>query len=107
MGELTHVPGDPDLKRILWYVLGGARGGESRARIIRELEQRPSNLNQLATRLGLDYRTIMHHMDVLKKNALVTFEGEKYGQTYFLSPFLESQIGTFREICAKLGFSES
>ncbi len=98
------MPDASDLRRVLWYVLGGARGGESRARIIRELEARPSNLNQLAKRLDMDYRTVMHHMDVLKRNSLVNFEGERYGQTYFLSPLLESNFVVFKEIAAKLGF---
>lgn len=96
----------PDLRRVLWYLLGGARGGESRARIIFELKERPSNLNQLAQKLGLDYRTVMHHMDILRKNSLVTFQGEKYGMTYFLNPSLDARFEVFREICDKLGLAK-
>jgi len=48
---------DEELRRVLWYVLGGARGGENRARILLEIRVRPGNPNQLATRLGFDYRT--------------------------------------------------
>jgi DNA-binding transcriptional ArsR family regulator len=95
---------DPELKRILWYLLGGARGGASRARMIFALNERPCNLNQLSTKLGLDYRTVMHHMDILRKNALVAVQGEGYGQVYFLSPRLESNFELFRSVCAKLGF---
>jgi predicted transcriptional regulator len=98
------MPEDPELRRVLWYLLGGARGGESRARIIFELKERPSNLNQLSNKLGLDYRTIMHHVDVLKRNALIVTQGERYGLVYFLSPLLETQFDLFRGICLKLGF---
>ena len=83
------MPDDPELRRLLWYLLGGARGGENRARIIHELLNRPSNLNQLATRLHLEYRAIQHHMEVLPKNSLVTSQGERYGLMYFLNPWLE------------------
>jgi DNA-binding transcriptional ArsR family regulator len=85
--------------------LGGARGGENRAKIIHELGARPSNLNQLSTKLGLDYRTIVHHVDVLLKNSLVITQGEKYGAVYFLSPRLEAGLVIFEEICDKLHFA--
>lgn len=95
---------DHELKRVLWYVLGGARGGENRARIICELSIRPLNLNQLAERLGVDYRTITHHANVLKVNSLVVTQGEKYGTMYFLSPRLQAGLGHFREIATALHF---
>lgn len=93
-----------ELRRVLWLVLGGSRGGENRARIINELSVRPCNMNQLASKLNVDYRTIMHHVDILKKNSLVVSRGEHYGVTYFLSPWLEANMDVFREICGKLGF---
>jgi DNA-binding transcriptional ArsR family regulator len=96
---------DPELRRLLWYLLGGTRGGENRARIINEIRNRPSNLNQLATRLSLEYRSVQHHIEVLKKNALVTSQGEHYGLTYFLTPWLESHIDMFDEITRKLNIS--
>ena len=96
---------DPELRRLLWYLLGGTRGGENRARIIRELKNRPSNLNQLAKRLELEYRSIQHHIEVLKKNSLVISEGERYGLTYFLSPWLESHYDLFDVIVKKLNLS--
>lgn len=98
------MPDDPELRRLLWYVLGGARGGENRARIISQLSVRPLNLNQLADRLGVDYRTVMHHMDVLRSNSLVVGQGDKYGAMYFLSPRLEAGMGIFREIAVQLRF---
>ena len=95
---------DLELKRLLWYVLGGARGGENRARILHELSVRPLNLNQLSEKLGVDYRTVMHHAGVLRSNSLVVVEGDKYGAMYFISPRLQASIGMFTEILVKLGF---
>ncbi|MHB8567227.1 MAG: ArsR family transcriptional regulator [Nitrososphaerales archaeon] len=98
------MPDDPELRRLLWHLLGGARGGENRAKIIHELHVRPSNLNQLSIKLSLEYRVIQHHIDVLRKNSLVVSQGERYGMTYFVAPFLETHIEIFDEICSKLNF---
>ena len=95
---------DPELRRLLWHLLGGTRGGENRARIINELHDRPSNLNQLAQKLNLEYRSIQHHINILRKNSIVVSEGEKYGMTYFVSPWFEAHYELFNEICAKLRF---
>lgn len=104
MTRSDDVAEDEELKRLLWYVLGGARGGENRARIILELSMRPLNLNQLAEKLSVDYRTVTHHANVLKSNSLVVVEGEKYGAMYFLSPRLQAGFELFREIAEALHF---
>ena len=95
---------DPEFVRLLWYVLGGARGGANRAKIIHELGQRPLNLNQLAKKLMVDYRTVMHHVNVLKRNSLIIKQGNSYGAVYFLSPRLEKAKADFEQICGKLHF---
>lgn len=95
---------DRELARVLWYVLGGSRGGENRARIIAELRKRPMNMNQLAERLSVDYRTVTHHIGVLVSNSLVMSQGEKYGAMYFLTPRLEAGLRAFDEICSSLQY---
>lgn len=96
---------DPELRRLLWHLLGGARGGENRARIIYELKNRPANLNQLALKLKLEYRSIQHHINILRRNGLVVPHGEKYGLTYFATPWLEAHYDLFLDICSKMKFS--
>lgn len=59
-------------KNLLFYVFAGSRGGENRIRIISVLQNSPRNTNQLANDLGLDYRTVQHHLEVLEKNNLVS-----------------------------------
>jgi DNA-binding transcriptional ArsR family regulator len=98
------VAEDQELKRLLWFVLGGARGGENRAKMIHELSLRPLNLNQLAEKLGVDYRTVMHHAKVLRSNSLILIEGEKYGAMYFLSPRLQASLELFSQIVKDLNF---
>jgi len=97
---------DPDAKRLLWFIFFGSRGGLNRLRIISSLKETPSNTNQLAKELGLDYKAIQHHIKILEKNNLITKAGEKYGVTYFISTFLEVNMETFKEIAAKLDKSK-
>lgn len=91
------------LRQLLWYLIAGTRGGVNRARIIEALHDRPYNANQLSEALGLDYRTIRHHLDLLQKNGLVSRpSGGAYASPYFLSPYLEGNYGTFDEIRRKI-----
>ncbi|MGD9673874.1 MAG: ArsR/SmtB family transcription factor [Candidatus Nitrosocosmicus sp.] len=95
---------DPHFKRLLWYLIGSTRGGINRAKIINFLNHNPSNPNQLSNQLKMDYKTIIHHLDVLKKNGLVIAENEEsYGATYFISPLLEKNYSAFEEIGDKIG----
>ena len=97
---------DSDAKRLLWFVFSGSRGGLNRLKIISKLKENPSNINQLAKELNLDYKAVQHHIRVLEKNNLISKVGEKYGVTYFLSTFLEVNMETFEEIEEKLDKSK-
>jgi DNA-binding transcriptional ArsR family regulator len=90
------------LKYLLGWLIAGSRGGVTRAKIIETLWESPQNANQLATTLGMDYRTIRHHLKLLQKNRIITSAGEGYGNTYFLSVELEENYGVFEEILNKL-----
>ncbi|MFD1512750.1 ArsR/SmtB family transcription factor [Halomarina rubra] len=70
------------MEAVLWYVLTGTRGGVNRVRILRALDDRPRNANQLAEDLGLNYDTIRHHLDVLADNGIVRSSGDDYGAIY-------------------------
>jgi DNA-binding transcriptional ArsR family regulator len=89
-------------KYVLGWLIAGTRGGLSRAKIIQALKETPQNANQLATLLGMDYRTIRHHLEVLEKNRIITSLGEGYGNVYFLSPTMEQNYALFEEILNKI-----
>jgi len=76
-----------------------------RARLIQELRFQPGNVNQLSVRMGVEYRTVAHHIEVLRRNSLLETSGDHYGLTYFLNPWLEAHMETFDEICLKLRFN--
>ncbi len=93
---------DPQTKRLLWFLFAGSRGGINRLKLVSILKETPLNANQLAKELGLDYKAIQHHIRVLEKNNIISKAGEKYGVTYFISPFLEVNMETLDEIVQKL-----
>jgi len=96
------MAGDPYAKRLLWFVFAGSKGGLNRIRLISAIRKTPLNTNQLAKELGLDYKAIQHHLNVLDKNNLITKVGDKYGATFFISTFLEVNLETLDEIVMKL-----
>jgi DNA-binding transcriptional ArsR family regulator len=78
--------------------------GVNRAKILDLISSRPSNPNQIASELKLDYKTIVHHLHVLSKNGLnITYNKESYDAIYFLTPLMEKNFESFREILAKIG----
>jgi len=91
------------MKRLLWWLIAGSRGGPSRARIIRLLEERPSNANQISSALEMEYKNVRHHLKVLEENDLVTnLNSGGYGSLYFISSRLEGEMATFEEICGHI-----
>ena len=86
------------MKKLLWELLAGTKGGTNRARIIDTLKNRPYNTNQLAERLSLNYKTIKYHISILEKNGIVISESKGYGALYFLSEDMEDNFATFLEI---------
>ncbi len=90
------------MKRLLWYIIAGTRGGINRAKIIQLLNQRPYNANQLSKLLDLDYKTITHHLKVLENNEIIISGKEKYGTLYFLSDKMENNYDEFLKIWKKI-----
>lgn len=91
------------LRRVLGLYLGGTKGGVARLRILLILKDNPSNINQLAVALHLDYTTVMYHMRILGKNSFVTLDKRKYSSLYSLSPLLEKNKPLLEEMGRNIG----
>jgi len=89
-------------KIVFCFLFVGSRGATSRIRIMSALRKRPSNRNQLATELGIQYKGIQHHLKVLEKNNLVIKTGNRYGLTYCVSSLFDYNEIIFDEIVDKL-----
>ncbi|MBI2649696.1 winged helix-turn-helix transcriptional regulator [Candidatus Woesearchaeota archaeon] len=92
------------MKNLLWYLVAGTKGGETRGKIIDLLKHKPSNANKIAEILKLDYKTVRHHLEVLEKNNIITSINKgKYGAVYFLSEDIKANYNLFGEIWEQFG----
>ena len=94
------------MRKVLWWLIGGARGGRNRFRIIRTLEREPMNANQLASTLDLDYKTVRHHLDLLTENDVLEPVGDGYGDVYFLTDRMEVNLDVLDDIVEQGGVGD-
>jgi len=87
------------MKRLLWQMLAGTRGGYTCGFILKKLADKPYNTNQLAEALNIDYQTTTHHLDVLAKNGIIT---TTYDNMYFLSNDMEANSNDFKQMWEKI-----
>lgn len=85
----------PHLRRLLALLIAGSRGGPTRLRLLDLLAAEPRNAHQLAKALGVDYKTVEHHLRVLSRSRLVA-GGEGYGGAYRLAPLLANEWPALR-----------
>jgi len=89
------------IKMLLWSVFAGSKGCINRVKVVLQLKKTPLNTNQLSEQLGLDYKVIERHLEILEKHELVTKVGDRYGSTFFISSILESNLNLFDEVANK------
>ncbi|MFA5930042.1 MAG: ArsR family transcriptional regulator [Candidatus Micrarchaeia archaeon] len=85
---------DP-MKRLLYWLLEGTKGGPTRVLLLSLLSKKPMNMRQLALSAKLDYKTVEHHVELLLKNSVLEHSGNGYGQVYFISDIAlaQSELG--------------
>ena len=86
------------MEGVLWYLLASSRGGPTRVRIVRALDERPRNANQLAEALDLDYTTVRHHLEVLREDNVLRKAGGDYAAVYLFTEQVQANWGTVEEI---------
>lgn len=98
-------PVDPAFKRLLMYLLVGTKGGFNRLQIMKLIQAEPLNPNKIGEKLDLDYKTVQHHLKILRENSIVVASSPSgtYGAMYFLAPFVEKNISVVDEIWARFG----
>lgn len=85
---------------VLWQLLASSRGAETRVQILRVLDQRPQNPNELATALDFDYTTVRYHLEILTDNNVLRKSGDDYGAVYLFTDQFVAHRDTFEEILA-------
>ena len=86
------------MRQLLWWLVGGSRGGRNRLRIVRALQEQPRNTNQLSNDLDLNYKTVEHHLKILVENDVLTTRGANYGQLYFLTEKMKRNTDVLEEV---------
>jgi DNA-binding transcriptional ArsR family regulator len=94
---------DPRFRMILWFIIGGTRGGINRARILNLIKETPTNANKIATILKLDHKTVIHHVEILSKNELISKDDKDYGAAYNLTQIMKDNQNILAEIMEKIG----
>jgi len=90
------------METVLWQTLAGTRGGPNRARILRALDERPRNANQLSEEFDLAYNTIRHHLDVLEDNGVLESSEADYGTVYLPSDRARNHWDTVEAIITQV-----
>lgn len=94
----------PGFRSLMWYLLHGTRGGPNRLRLLEALDRSPSNAHQLAALLGLDYRTVRHHLRLLEQHGAVTRPvGDAYATPYEISAATSAYLETLAAAKASKG----
>ena len=70
------------------------------------LKQGALNPNQIAKTLSLDYKTVQHHIKVLRENNIIISDSVGYGTEYRLTEYFSANIAVFEEIWARLAAGE-
>ena len=87
----------------LYWLLGGSKGGPTRLRILIEIKRNPMNPNQISKLLGLGYKTVMYHLNILEKSGLIKRLGNKYGSPYYTTEIVDSNWAKIIKLAGKLG----
>ncbi len=93
---------DEHMNELFSSVFTGMGGRYTRLRIVCAITEYPMNTLELSEKLNLDYKTIKHNIKVLEKNNLIVREGEGYGDIFFPSEIIPSNLPTLYHVIRKV-----
>ena len=71
-------------------------------RIICAITEEPMNTRELSKKLEMDYKTIQHNIKVLESNNLIVRAGEGYGDMFFPSDMISSNLPTLYKVIRRV-----
>ena len=78
------------------------QGRYTRLKIIKALNDEPSNINQLSQKLDYDYKTIQRNVRILEENQLIEKTGSGYGGMFFVSDLLLENLSALDQVLQKV-----
>lgn len=100
--NFDDIKEDPHMKELFASVFTGMSGRYTRMRIICAITEEPLNARELSKKLELDYKTIQHNIKVLEGNNLILRVGEGYGDLFFPSDLISSNLPTLYKVIKKV-----
>ena len=102
VSNLDELKEDPHMKKLFSSVFTGMSGRYTRMRIICAITEEPMNTLEISKKLELDYKTIQHNIKVLEKNSFIVRKGEGYGDLFFPSDLICSNLPTLYQVIRKV-----
>ena len=93
---------DPHIMELFSSIFTGMGGRYTRMRILCAITEEPLNTLEISKKLDLDYKTIQHSIKVLESNGLIVRQGEGYGDLFFPSDLLVSNLPTLYKVIRKV-----
>lgn len=100
--DYDDIKEDPHMMKLFSSVFTGMSGRYTRMRIVCAITEEPLNARELSKKLELDYKTIQHNIKVLESNNLILRVGEGYGDLFFPSEMLSSNLPTLYKVIKKV-----
>ena len=100
--NFDDIKEDPHMREIFSSICTGMSGRYTRMRIICAITEEPLNARELSKKLELDYKTIQHNIKVLESNSLIDRVGEGYGDMFFPSDLISSNLPTLYKVIKKV-----
>ena len=100
--NFDDIKEDPHMREIFSSIFTGMSGRYTRMRIICAITEEPLNALELSKKLNLDYKTIQHNIKVLERNSLIHRVGEGYGDLFFPSDLISSNLPTLYKVIKKV-----
>jgi len=100
--NFEDIKEDPHMNKLFSSVFTGMSGRYTRMRIICAITEEPMNSRELSKKLELDYKTIQHNIKVLESNSLIDREGKGYGDMFFPSDLISSNLPTLYKVIRKV-----
>jgi len=102
VSDYEEIKVDRHMNELFTSVFTGMGGRYTRLRIICSITEMPMNTLELSKKLELDYKTIKHNIGVLEKNNLIIRQGEGYGDMFFPSDIVSTNLPTLYKVIRKV-----
>lgn len=100
--DYENIKEDLHAKELFSSVFTGMSGRYTRMKIICAITEEPMNALELSKKISVDYKTIQHNIKVLESNNLIIRTGTGYGDLFFPSELISSNLPTLYKVIRRV-----